>query len=63
MKWGEKFKVETPTFEPNSDLTLDYHGYHDGAALFYLIKFPGILMGKIKIPMKESPTEFIEENE
>ena len=57
MKWGDNYKVETPTFDPDSGMKLEFRGtktdcikpYH----LFYLIKYPGLLLGKIHIPVED----------
>ncbi len=54
MKWGDRFEVETPTFDPASDIHLEFRGLQTDCRepfnLFYLIKSPGILLGKVKIP-------------
>lgn len=57
MKWGDNYKVDTPTFDPESGIKFEFRGtatdciepYH----LFYLIREPGIIVGKIRIPVEE----------
>jgi hypothetical protein len=56
MKWGDSFKVETPTFDPESGIKLEFRGLVTDCLepfnMFYLIKYPGILLGKIRVPVE-----------
>ena len=52
MKWGESLTVDTPTFDEDSDMRLEFRGwYKGGVAQFYLIQDPGVILGKINVPV------------
>jgi hypothetical protein len=57
MKWGDRFEVETGTFEKNSDMELQFRGTQRDCItphhLFYLIREPGLILGKIRIPVDD----------
>jgi hypothetical protein len=57
MKWGDNFKVETGVFEVDPDMRLEFRGdmldCKEPHKIFYLIRNPGMIVGKIKIPLEE----------
>ena len=61
MKWGDNYKVETGVFEVDPDMSLEFRGTIRDCIepynIFYLIRNPGIIVGKIKIPLETADAE------
>lgn len=50
----QTLKVTTPTFDPPSDLTFDrVRIERDGSVTYRIIKYPGRILGEVKIPPRE----------